>query len=238
MNSSAGQPVKFPDVGSVSAWRARIQFRDAHGDLVAMADGPLQRSLHGVREVFQHCLVSAMATMESSQDAGGNDLAVGYMAITTGDYALWFDIFDRRRRFKRWLTTKESWDAAVDAVLRAASSELMALLRGMSMAMSSNTEGLMIRPVSGPEGVQSRVELSVPGQQPARLSSALWEWCSDPLGSNAVRDMFAVLLAQDVASVDVLLYPGTEHELRVRLDASPSFVEFVRGENPTSGARP
>lgn len=238
MGSSAGKPVKFPEVGSSSAWRARIQFRDVDGRLMPMTDGPLQRSLYGVREVFQHCLVSAMATMESSQDAGGNDLAVGYMEITTGDYALWFDIFDRRGRFERWVTTKESWDAAVDGVLRAASSELMALLRGMDMALRPETDGLMIRPVSGPEGVQSRVELSVPGQQPARLASAVWEWCSDPVGSNAVRDMFAVITADGLVAVDVLLYPDTEHELRVRLDASPSFVNFVRGEDPTLRAQP
>lgn len=238
MGSSSRQPVKFPDVGSATAWRARIQFLGADRQPVAVADGPLQRSLYGVRQVFQHCLVSAMSTMESSQDAAGNDLAVGYMAIGTGDYALWFDIFDRRRRFKRWLTTKENWDAAVDAALRAASSELIALLRGLSMALSSDTHGLMIRPVSGPEGVQSRVELSVPGQQPARLSSALWEWCRDPLGADAVRDTFAVMLADGVASVDVVLYPGTERELRVCLDASPPFVDFVRGEDSSSGARP
>ncbi|MDO5618181.1 hypothetical protein [Kocuria sp.] len=219
-------------MGSASAWRARIQMRNCAGELVGVQDELLQRSFAGVREVFQRCLTSALESIESSHDASGNDLAVGYLPIEQGDYALWFDIQDRRGLFKRWVTTKESWQTAVDAVLREASSELMALLRGLAMALDNQGKGLMIRPVSGPEGVQSRVELSVPSQPAARLSARLWTWAQEPEGLDTVRSMFAVLAGADVAYVQVLLYPGTPHEQCVCLDATPEFAAFVRGDTP------
>lgn len=228
--------VPFPDVGSPSAWRARIRFYGADNQPVAMEDPDLQRSFHGVRDVFQHCLISALDSIESTQDVGGNDLAVGYSVIVTGDYAMWFDIHDRRRGLKRWLTTRDSWEVAVDSLLREASVELVALLRAVDMGLCGH--GLMLRPVSGPGGLQSRIEVSVPGAPAARLSSDVWAWSRGEAGRQSVRDMFAVLLAPGVHHVDVILYPGTAHEQCITLDATPQFADFIRGQDPSGASQP
>lgn len=219
----------LPDVGSTSAWRARIHARGPGGSPVEVPSEYLQRSFAGVREVFRHCLVASLGALESGQEVGGNDLAVGYSALEHGNYALWFDIRDRRHRFTRWLTPKETWNAAVESLLGEASAELIALLRATAMAADGHGEGLMIRPDPGPEGMRSRMEVSLPGYPAARLSADLWDWSQGAEGIAAVRDMFAVVLAPEVQHIDVVLYAGDPQEERVRLEPTGDFVAFLEG---------
>lgn len=223
------QSVELPDVGSASAWRARIHARGSGETPVEIPQEHLQRSFTGVREVFRHCLVAALGALESGQEVGGNDLAVGYSALEPGNYALWFDIRDRRHRFTRWLTPKETWDAAVESLLGEASTELIALLRAVTMAAHGHGADLMIRPVPGPEGMQSRMEISLPGHPAARLSADLWAWSQGAEGVAAMRDMFAVVLAPEVQYIDVVLFAGDPQEERVRLEPTDEFVEFLEG---------
>lgn len=218
------------DVGSPTAWRARIRVRGFQGEPVPVPEGELTRSFEGVRQVFGHCLDAALGVIEAGQMVGGNDLEVGYSTLGTGDYALWFDIRDRRDRLARWLTPKMSWESAVEAILGDASNDVVALLRAVAMGVRGESGDLMIRPVPGPEGMGSRVEISLPGQQAARLGTSLWNWAFDVQGVDTVRDMLALLAAEDVSYVEVILYSGTPREIRVRLDASAELVTFVRGD--------
>lgn len=218
--------------GSRTAWCARIRSYGPDGEPAAIPEQELHDSFGGVREVFRHGLIAALGTNETGQDVGSEDLAVSYLDMGLGDYALWFDIRDRRSRAARWLSPKVTWEAAVELLIGEASRDIVALLRATAMGVFSNAEGLMIRPVPGPDGMQSRGEISLPGQPAARLDSTLWDWSRSPQGLETVREMFAALRAAEVAYVEVILYAGSPQEKTIRLDATPGVLNFIQGAEP------
>lgn len=214
---------------SPTAWRVRICVLSAAAELVAVPKELVRTSLHGVGKIFRAAFASGVDGIRSGRVVVDLDLEVGYTELGPGNLGLWFDGRDRRGPLVRLLSDRDSWTEAVDGALGVATQELMALVRGSVMRAEATPAQLMVRPVPGVQGLQSRVEVSAPGVIPARMSAQLWSWSLAEDGDRAVRELVSILLTPGCALLEVIFYEGQESEHRMHLRSSPQQLEFARG---------
>lgn len=88
---------------------------------------------------------------------------------------------------------------------------------------------LLLRPIPGPGGPRSRIEISVPGVAPSRMYSDLWEWIHSQDGGLARRGLVATIAAPGVEEMKIIFYEGQESEHVLRLSSSQRLRDFAAG---------
>jgi hypothetical protein len=114
-------------------------------------------------------------------------------------------------------------------LLGSASKELIAVLRGQIMQLEAAARQLLLRPIPGPGGPRSRIEIAVPGVAPSRMYSDLWEWIHSQDGGLARRDLVATIAAPGVEEMEIIFYEGQESEHVLRLSSSQRLRDFAAG---------
>lgn len=214
---------------SPTAWRVRVRVLDEHSRMTPVASATIERSRGGIARIFGAAFDSVVRAENADRMVSDLRLVVEHRELGVGNIGLWFDVRDERSRLARLVTHAEVWIETVDGLLGAASKELVAVLRSQIMHFEVPAEQLLVRPIPGPGGPRSRVEISMPGAPPSRMDADLWEWAVSAEGREARRDLVATLGAPGVDHMDIIFYEGQENEHVLQLDSSQALRDFAAG---------
>lgn len=214
---------------SPTAWRVRIRVLDQQGHPTHVDSATIERSRTGIARVFAAAFDAVVLAQKAERMVEGLRLKVEHRELGTGNIGLWFDAHDQRSRFSRLLTQTSEWTETVDTLLGSASKELIAVLRGQIMQLEVPDDQVLVRPIPGPGGPRSRIEISVPGAAPSRMYSDLWEWIFSHDGENARRDLVATIAAPGVEKMEIIFYEGQESEHVLQLSSSQRLRDFAAG---------
>lgn len=214
---------------SPTAWRVRIRVLDQQGQPAHVESATIERFRAGIARIFAAAFDAVVHAQQAERTVRGLRLQVEHREFRPGSIGLWFDALDERSRFSRLLTHASVWVETVGTLLGSASKELIAVLRGQVMQLDAPADQVLVRPIPGPGGPRSRIELSVPGAAPSRMYSDVWEWIYSDEGERARRDLVAAIAAPGVAKMDIIFYEGQESEHVLQLSSSQRLRDFAAG---------
>lgn len=214
---------------SPTAWRVRIRVLDQQGQPAHVESATIERSRVGIARIFAAAFDAVVLAQKAERLAEDLLLQVEHRELGRGNIGLWFDALDQRSRLTRLVTDTAVWIETVDTLLGSASKELIAVLRGQVMQLEATADQLLVRPIPGPGGPRSRVEISVPGVAPSRMYSDLWGWIHSEEGDVARRDLVATIAAPGVDQMDIIFYEGQDSEHVLQLSSSQRLRDFAAG---------